>query len=186
MKPYVNNRKRANNKRAILLVVFLLLLAGLAFAGYRLNNRNSAKPANTESAGETINYAPGTDEEKAQTDKHKEDLANQQNQTPPPTGGDKKVMPIITDATQYEDKVEVRAYIPSLIENGGKCIYTFRKDSAQVIRTVDAQAGPQTTQCESIGILASEFPVKGTWVLTVSYSSASSNGSSDAQNVEVK
>lgn len=183
MKPYEHSKKRANKKRAVLLLALLILLTALAFAGYKYMNRNSAptKPATEEA----INYTPATEEEKAEADKRKEELANQQNQTPTPPGNQKTVTPIITDAGQYEDKVEVRAYIPGVLENGGKCTHTFKQGSAQVTRTVDAQAGPQTTQCEPIGIPVSEFPSRGTWVLTISYSSSSSTGTSEPQNVEV-
>ena len=186
MKPYVQNKKTAGRKRIVILLVAILLIGLLGFAAIKLLNRSSTKPASTENNGETINFSPATEEEKTQADKIKEDLANQQNQTPPPSGSQKSVTPIITDAGQYDDKVEIRAYIPNVLENGGKCTYTLKKDAEQITKTVGGMAGPQTTQCESIGVPVSEFPSKGTWTLTVSYLSASSSGSSEPWQVEIK
>ena len=187
MKPYLANKQRAGRKRtAILLVLMVTLLAAVIF-GVKAFVSRSDKTATTGNSGETINYAPATEEEKRQADQHKESLAKQQEeeQNQPPASGTKNVTPIITDAGQYGDKVEVRAYVPSVVESGGKCTFTFKKGSSQVKRTIDTIPGPQSTQCDTVTVPVSEFPSKGTWALTVSYASASSSGTSSTQNVGV-
>jgi hypothetical protein len=188
MKPYLaNSKRRVSHKRIVIfLVLIVTLLTAVIFGTKAFVSRND-KAATGDKPSETINYAPATEEEKRQTDQHKEDLAKQQEdeQNQQPSTNKKTVTPIITGAGQYEDKVEVRAYVPSIVESGGKCTFTFKKGSAQFTRTIDTMPGPQSTQCDAVTVPVSEFPSKGTWALTVSYVSTSSSGTSDTQNVEV-
>lgn len=187
MKPYIANKKRLNRKRAIILmtVLILVLLAAIGAQAYR--SRSTNQSTDNDTPAETINYGPATEEEKNQTEQHKDDITKQQEeeQNQNPTDNKIAVTPIITDASQYGDKVEVRAYVPAIVETGGKCTLAFKHGSNEITRSIDTLAGPQTTQCDTVTVPVSEFPSKGTWTLTVSYSSDASAGISAAQNVEV-
>ncbi len=189
MKPYLKN-KNYTKKRAIIIVAALIVLAIIGFGTAQVLRNRAADNADTESTDtvpqETIKYEPATGEEKQQTEQHKGNLVKEDSQPPTPAGSKKAVTPIITDASQYDDRIEVRSFIPSIVESGGTCTLTFKQGSAQILKTVEGAADATTTRCEPSMIPRSEFTSSGKWVLTITYTSAASSGTSDPWDVEVK
>lgn len=189
MKPYTKKRS-SQKKRAVIGVAILIALTALGFGASKIvMNRQANKDATGASdntSQEDINYAPATEEEKQQTDDHKEELAEQQGQTSAPSDTRENATPVITDAGQYDSHVEVRSFIPEIVEANGKCTMTFKQGTLQLVRTTDVLPSATTTICEPPKIPATEFPNTGKWVLTVSYDSPSSRGTSDPWEVEVK
>ena len=92
---------------------------------------------------------------------------------------------IINDASQYDSNVEVRSYVEGIVETNGTCTITFKKGSQLVTKTTEPLTNPTYTTCAAISVPVSEFPSKGTWQVTVDYSSTNHKGSA-TKNVEVK
>src|SRR5688572_5096934 len=109
------------------------LLIVLAAAGIFINksrNTDTAESPQTTNDNSGINYGPPTEEEKAQAEKHKEDLARQMAQGSQSSSSQKKqITPVITNASQSGQEITINAYIPGIFENGGTCTVTFTKGS---------------------------------------------------------
>lgn len=121
----------------------------------------------------TINMDPPTEEEKKAGDEQKDKIVYEQ-QNPPKATDTASI--VIVDASQYNNAVEVRAFINNRIDQDGTCTVTFTKGSATVTRTRTATPDASTSQCGLFSIPTGEFAGKGTWNLTVSYASGSAKG----------
>jgi hypothetical protein len=181
-------KDKAKNKKRTKRIVPLALAAVLVFVMlggfYVYRNRDNNEVAQTPNEPqETINFNPPTEEDKKAVDENKDRLTEKQDQqNNPPAGG--SVTPVIISASYSGDSVEVRAFVPGIVETGGKCTVTLTKDGDKVARTGDAVQNASTTDCVPIVIARNEFGSSGTWKVSVSYASAKSNGSSN-QNSEV-
>jgi hypothetical protein len=142
-----------------------------------------------------INYDPPTKQEKQAVDEHKEAIITTPQGEPEPSNnnsnGPREVSPFITIAQQFNDsqygnRVEVRAYIPEIIEFGGNCNFTFTKGSEHVTWKVEGQPDARTTVCDVAMVSRDKFPSAGTWSVVVAYESNTARGVSDAVDVEVQ
>ena len=171
----------SGHKRLLVTLAILMVFAGGSGAVWVAKNR-----ANTDSSPEarkpTINYTPGTATEKKETEDNKDRIVNEQQQTPASssdTGNKKTVTPIITSSTG-----SVRGSVNGIFEEGGTCTATFKKSDTTLTRTSAGFQNVSYTQCAPIAI-NDGFLSPGTWSVTLSYSSATAEGTSQSQTVEV-
>src|SRR3990167_7976609 len=154
-------------RRNMLLVALVLVLAvgGSAFAYTRLVDEESS--ATTGGAGSQpgyVNLDPPTEEEKQESEAHKQSLANDQGASTPTTpSGKKQVTPVITSASRSE----VNAYVSGVFEDGGTCTATATKDSQTITKDSTGFTNVSYTSCPPIQM---SLPA-GTWSVVVSYSS---------------
>lgn len=173
--------KNTKQRKAILLVLgaILLVLIGTGLFLYSNSLRNNDKTV------DGTNYTPPTQEEKDAGNTQKEtnlEREENKNQTTKSTASI-----FIVDANQYDDTVEVSAYTPTIIEDGGICKATFTNQSfSSVTGTSEGRRDAQTTQCNTIRIPRSSFGGNGTWSMTLTYESSSVSGSSNVTNVTIK
>lgn len=180
MKYRKKNRNIKLKKLAVLLICVTLVATGIvAYTNYR-------KKAEVPTAnGQTIIYAPATDEEKKNNDINKERIVANNNiqdtptQTPGSNTQKKSVTPIITNTSS-----SINAYIPGIFEEGGVCTASFTKASITKTKTSVGFQNVSYTQCSPI-VLENNFLSTGQWVVTVSYNSASASGASASQTIEV-
>src|SRR3989344_1757837 len=156
--------------RILVIVVTLLLSAGGAwvFNAY-------SKPDKTDGAtsnGSYINLSPATNEEKQETEAHKNELSQPPSSTPT-SNGKKQITPIITSATQDQ----VSAYVAGIFEDEGTCTATLTKGSKTVTKTSEGFKNVSYTSCAPINVSGS-VTEKGTWNVIVSYSSTTAQGTS--------
>lgn len=167
----------------MVLLGIIILTGAYAFG---LGPFNSSKTPDTSSDDPSltdrgVNLNPPTDKEKNETETHKDELVEGS------SGGSsdsnkKAVEPLITRA----DQTEVRAYVPGVVENGGTCTATLSKGSAVIVKTSEGVANSSVTNCRPINLAGTQFPQKGQWSLTVSYSSDTAAGKSQPTTVEVQ
>lgn len=174
------------NKRRFLVIGLILVV--LVVGGVFLFIRHSSRSADQTTPPDTgttdkINYEPATPEEKQQAADRKDEIVNQQNQPSPPPSTTATVTPTIVDASQYDQAVEVRAFV-SVVESNATCTIVFKHGSATVTKQVPAIPDASTTRCTNLSVPRSEFSAAGTWDVTVNYASAKSAGSATAK-VEV-
>lgn len=179
-------KTKKTNKTKILIAVFILLLVtGVVGVYSYVGQDNPAKPL---AAGE-INYSPPTGEEKAAGDKKKKELVEEQTNRekggPSSTTGKVKVNVIITDAAQYDNVIEVRAFTQNYYEDG-TCIIKFTKDTAVVSKSTPAYKDVSTTICTNPLIKRSEFGSSGDWNVAVEYVSQNAAGTSSTQTIRIK
>lgn len=181
----MKQKSRRNKKIFIVLSIAVIALLTLFFLEKRqIINLFGEDNSNTSTDG--INYDPPTDEEKQAGDQQKFENSKPEGTETPSSDGDKKsVNVIITDAGQYEDIIEVRAFMPSHYEDG-TCTITLRKDSHLITKETPAYKDVSTTICTNPLIKRSDLPTSGTWQVTVSYESEGGIGTSAPQDLEVK
>lgn len=168
-----------SNKTIILIiVVFLLVGGGIAFAISRSKKSDSTTPHSGNTSG--VNLNPPTAQELKQTDEHKKNLGNQNTPTTTTPSGKKQVNPVITNA----DEQEVNVNISGIFEEGGTCVATFSKDGKTVTKQSKGFGNVSYTSCEPIEIKGALST--GEWSVTVSYSSSAAEGVSSARTFMVR
>lgn len=176
--------KKLNKNSIIIAAVTLVILAG-GIALYLSNRTNNSEQVEaTPTAQEEINLNPPTEEDIKEAETHKEQLAQfSDNPSAPPENG--KVTPIITSWGQANEKVEVAARVPGVLEEGGTCTLTLKKDGVTRSATSQGIANVSEVSCGFIAIPRSSLTA-GEWSATVSYSSPKANGVSEAKTITVK
>ena len=134
-----------------------------------------------------VNYNPPTEQEQEAANEQKEAITKEQGQPSnpvpqpspnPQTGSKKAVKPYISRTGGGE----VAGFIPGIVENGGTCTATFTNGSNTVTKTSQGFANASTTNCTPISYTGSG--VQAGWSVTLTYSSNTSEGTSDASAVQ--
>lgn len=141
------------------------------------NNNSSAQQSNEP----IIDNTPATKQDQAGSDTAKDNHAAAQDKPTNTPSDTKKVTPIISRVdTASATTVEVNAFVSGVVEDSGQCTLVAKNGSATVTKTSPGQMNATTTTCASFIINKSEFPIQGTWNLTVSYSSSNAQGVSQS------
>lgn len=192
----MTNTKKSNKKKyylvflvailGVFLVLVVLEVVGATDFYQRTNSTNSLdsqsdnsvdtmEPANSRE----INYGPPSESDVTNADKNKENITDNE------TTIDKAEV-VIVDATQYDNEVEVRAFVPNVIEKG-ECTFTFMKDSLVVERKTNAFPDASSTPCISLDLTASDFSLKGIWDVAVKYKGTTTGIQGEANTtIEIK
>lgn len=178
--------KLVTMKKSLLIGIVLLVLAGgCGAAAYK--HYYPAKAAVIKK-NNLINYGPPTQQDKSDTQAHKEALANQyqQQNNSPPSNSKQIVTPVITNASEIGQQVTVNSYIDGIFENGGTCTATFTQGAIQIVRSDTAFANATTTNCPPFSLKSSEFSPTGRWQVIVTYNSDKASGTSQPLMFTVK
>lgn len=179
--------KKSNKKLLIIVICIVLVLGAGAIYLITRKSNNSSQPSTTTNQTETINLDPPTEADKQRVEDNKQRIIEDSNKTnSQATSGLKQVMPVITYAEQYKEQVEVGSYVGGVFEDGGTCTATFSQGSSSFTRSSTGVKGSNNVNCPMITAKASDFPSKGTWNVTLSYSSSTASGSSASKGFEVK
>lgn len=165
------------------IIIALLVLVALTVGVYMLliKNRDYAKDNNgTESPAY---LSPPTQLEQSAGDEVKQNQpdANDSDENIPKNKESTEV--VISDASQYGDVIEVRAFMPSVLQNGN-CTLTFSLDGDSFTINESAYADASSTICTSRDIDLSNFSKSGIWNLNVSFDSENYYGTAD-MSVEI-
>src|SRR3989344_4868137 len=106
------NKKHIKKNKKILAEIILLLVIAAVAIWLIFYNKKPTSPGQ-----DTASYTPATEQEKQETEKHKQVLANQQSQTPPPSGSLKNVTVVITEA----NSAGIKGYVSGVFEEDGTC-----------------------------------------------------------------
>lgn len=173
-----------NRHRIVMALLLVTLTASSLLIWRRIDTDSSI--IKTDDEGGIINMNPPTKQEKQAGNVRKQEidkeeaLINQQEKIEK-----KNVNVIITDAGQYAEDVEVRAFIPDHYQDG-TCTILFQKDSLSISKSSPAYRDISTTICTNPKIKRSEFSSSGEWKVTVSYESKDSKGASDPQSIIIE
>ncbi|MGI9027262.1 MAG: hypothetical protein ACR2FM_00225 [Candidatus Saccharimonadales bacterium] len=183
--------KNKKTKKVIILVAVVALILVLGAYYFLSNQNNSEKTAEDSDQSQQqpdINFDPPTPEDVQRTEANKEKIIqDKQNSTggQAPPSGKKSVKPTITYAGQYGDKVEAGAYVSGVFEEFGVCKAIFQKGSEIMNVQVEAVRGANSMDCPVMSVPVNELRQKGSWSVTVSYSSSTADGVSDSRQIEV-
>ena len=179
--------KRLSKKSLLIVLATTLVVAGGAFA---LLKTTPDKPVTATTGSDGINYGPATSAEKKEAEQNKKQVEQRvaiQNQAPGNNNSKQRtVQPVIVDANQYNEVIEVSAYVPGVVESGGTCTATLQSGDSRIIRAVPGVADATTTRCPIFSIKRSELPTGGSWKATVSYTSVAAAGTSEPRMFGVK
>lgn len=167
--------------------VIVLITIGSAFVLTRKNDAPSPNVA-TSTNDPVPTYTPPTAEDAERVESNKQKILDREESLRAAANqpdGKKLVKPVLTFAGQYGQDVETGAYV-DIFEEGGTCTATFTQGSEIVEKSAPAIRGARSVDCSGLSIDASQFKIKGTYIVVVSYDSATSNGKSDSRNIEVK
>lgn len=179
------------SKKYLFLGVLCLVVATiiLNFFIRHKNNSTSTKSDTKPERGAIINLNGPTANEQKSGDTAKDKALQKEmsrNQPSTPTAsGKSSVTPVVTYAGQYDQQVEVGAYVGSVFEDGGTCKLVLSKGSLTQSTQVTAVKGASSVDCPVMTISRSSLEA-GSWQATVTYTSSSSEGSSALRSVEVK
>lgn len=177
---YKNFKK--NKKFALILLLTLLVVVIAAVIYVFMNSR--MKTSGYED-GSGINYDPPTNEEKQAGDKQKDEtLQEEKARNNSENQSKKSASVIITDAGQYGDTIEVRAFIPDHYQDG-TCTILLTHGGYRVEKTTPAYRDASTTICTNPLIAKSEFAASGEWQVVVSFSSLNASGSSAPRAINI-
>ncbi len=178
----INNHKiNFKNKNAPLIILAVLVLTVVCVLVIFIYINRGARPDTTN----TVNYDKPTDSQVDAGNNIKQYSVDSSTVTDDTTPADKKTVSVfITDANQYGNIVEVRAYVNEVGSNGG-CSITMSKNGTIVTKEATVLAGASTSSCKTTDIPVSEFSSDGTWSTKVSYSSDSAIGESASIDVTV-
>lgn len=181
-----NNRVRLVST---VIVAVLLVGGGLAYwqrdtiSGWFNQSSESTDSDNSSSGSSDSNNSDMPDTDYDGTSSNNDSSSDGSSSSS--SDGIKQANVIINDASQYDSNVEVRSYVEGVVESNGTCTVTFKKGNQSVTKTTELLTNPSYTTCATVSVPVSEFPSKGTWQVTVDYSSATYKGSA-TKNVEVK
>lgn len=181
----INKQPASNNKKRTLVISITGLIAAAAAVGVWWYFLRPSVLSTTMRPVNSVDYSGPTQDEQKAGDTQKEENQNREKIDTQPQATTATV--VITDASQYDSSIEVRAYIPNIYTSEGTCTATFTKAGA---KTVTVSGTPfkdaTTTQCGAMDVSRSAFAAAGTWSVTVSYKSSTATGSSEARNIEIK
>lgn len=164
-------------------VLLILLICGVFLWAQSRQLTNTTQDSPTE---ETINYQSATQEEKKETDSHKESIVEQDKSRSAASDSDySDIAVFITSAKQNSSNlaVEVRGYANTFADKG-KCILTLTKGSSRVETSVTAVQNVSTMSCPKLSIDRSKLS-PGSWEAKLTYTSTTGQGST-IQNIELK
>ena len=173
---------KTSPSKLLLIIISILLVVALSFLLiYRkLINNNSASISDSSNPVNVANYNPPTDAEKASGDQQKQIISDSVTQNN--LSDTAKV--VIVDSSQYENQIEVRAFVSNVIADG-KCIVTFENKGKTLVKETLAYADASTSVCTNITVPRSEFSNSGIWQVIVRYISPKVTGQT-LSTVEVK
>ncbi len=181
----LKNKKNNSKKILVIVAVFLcivgLLAGGLLFARSTRNRTITTNMPDTQQGEEILNLDPPTEEDKQVVDETKARIVSQDEA---PVNNNPNVTVTITDATQYDNIIEVRGFA-NIVEEGATCTVTLEKGTNVIRKKVSAFADATVTGCSVAEIARSEFAEGGTWKVTLSYTSTARSGTATS-SVEVK
>lgn len=177
--------------RKTLIIAGLIVLASAGSGGALYLRKAKDNPVTTQSTDQSSDREepqfPGpTDEEKQAADQHKDELVKQQEAESKPQTGQKAVTPIVTSVNQNGQEIFASGFVPGIFEDGGTCVFTFKKGGHQVVRNVQAFANASTTNCANVTVPRGEFAEPGAWELIISYGSPKAKGDSQAKQFQVQ
>lgn len=181
-------KRRYHNKNILIATsaVFAIVVVGGFYYAKIYKSNNSSVPADqTSQLDGEINLSPPTEEEKLAADEAKQKIVSQEEQNSSNATESKQVTPVISSYGYIDNAIFVSAFIPGIYEEGGICTLSLSKGSTSITRQTSGTKDATTTRCQNFSVPYEEGLSSGAWSASISYSSATANGSSDTVNIEV-
>ena len=166
--------KFMNKKLLLILAIPAALLVSVSFVVYSMNNDNSEQTQD-ENTIENI-----VEENSASSDPTLVPEAKKQNEDESDNVDQESPEIIVVDSSQYEDEVEIRAYIGNYVRDG-ECTFIFSYENNSFEISTPARADASTTQCGSAIVPLSRFSNQGTWQVDILYEAGSISAKTESE-----
>jgi len=188
--------QKSNSSRKIILlfIVFTLLIGGFVYGIVAKNkdlwpfmaNKSNSPTSESNSATDSINYNPPTDQEIQEGQDAKKRIIESSEEDETSSVSTKTTVGVgVAFADIVDGKLEIRAFTPNIIEGDGLCTAELKKDGATVTESSLAFIDSTTSQCRPIYISVDRFQSEGVWSLIVSYESETSIGESPSMEINI-
>lgn len=174
-------RKPGPKKKLISVVLIMAVLAaGAYYFRFAKSGPVSQEEQDIPAQQETVEYAPATQDEISSSDDNK----SQEVKPPQDNTGSGSVNNNLPITITSVDSPVIRAQVGGVVEDGGTCTATYKKNGVIYQKTSSGLSNVSYTQCSAIrpdsGVLSS-----GEWSVIVTYKSGSGSGSSSEFKVRV-
>lgn len=185
---YSNKNTKTNKKRlfSVVFVMIVVVLGGVfGYKYYSKINKGGSDytPPTQEEKQSGDDIKPNVVKRQEQEESQKKDNPEQSSSQQPANSSSATV--VITDAGQYDNVIEVRAFISDRYQDG-TCKISLIKDNLTVSKTTEAYKDATTTICTNPLFDRSEFKQVGNWQVVVEYNSQNYSGKSSPQTVIIK
>lgn len=184
-------RFNKNKKPLVLTLVIVAVVILIGYFAFAYISKAAWPFASTSSSDTSETYSPPTEQEVTDSQDAKKNNAGQEQQEGNSQEQEQSQAKPVSVAIAYagfdetENAIDIRAFIPDVIEGNGTCTATLILNGQVVTKSSKGFIDSTTSQCEPILIPVNEFPATGTWDLTVSYASSGYKGTSSSMKVEV-
>jgi hypothetical protein len=105
---------------------------------------------------------------------------------PPPAGSTPSTVDVVQTWVAFDaaSGVSAAGYVAQTVEQGGSCTLTLTRDGSEVTASAPGTPNVSSVACGGLTVPADRL-TPGTWTSVLSYSSATSTGTSGAMEVEV-
>lgn len=174
----LRKKQMPNKARLTILVIAFVIIFAVALALYMgYGQRNDQEDARLPG----VSYSPATDQDQESADEQKSSFTDkEENASDNPT---QKVSVFITYAAQVSDTIEVNAYTDYYAD--GTCLIEFVNGDVSVKKETPAYKDASTSICTNPVISRSEFPVSGTWHVSVTFKSEHASGTSESKDITI-
>ena len=178
MKLKNKNTHLSKVKLILIVVIFLVILAGGIVAAYTVNKANNTaneqnKTNKTSPGG--VNYGDPTNEQKQSGIDLKGNTQNDQPAVTKPGEPINVVMTALNPPTSTNPSLQIRVRIDTLTSNG-ICTLTLTKGRTVITKQSGIQAGPTTSTCQGFDVAGSELS-SGSWNAALKVASNNQEGS---------
>lgn len=193
--------RRQRERRGFLLPVLILclIIAGLAFWGYksgwftRKNNNEETVVADTKNinTAELGNDVENKSSESGETDygssfKNQAEAASKEKEVAKNDAGLKIAEVYVSGGYDVQNsQVYASGVITNVVNNTGTCTYTFTNGSETIVETSEVLPSPKETVCASVNLDRSRF-ANGSWSVTLNFNSEYAEGTSDATTFTIQ
>lgn len=180
-----------DKNKVILLIAASVLIVAVGYLVYAWNSSNPPfSSRKSYSPGEYIVNKERSDSEKEVTKRIDEnpEAKTQNSQTDKPIApsvdektGLQAVNVLLTNTGIFNGTVSASGMVTDAIEDGGTCTFIFKNGTSKVEKTSKTMQNSTSTSCETVSFSSEELPTDGTWRVQISYSSPTSEGSSNTK-----
>jgi hypothetical protein len=186
----IRKTKILMSRKMVIIVSTIILSIAILFIGLEATGVthvfNQSKANNTGTNINSVDYGGATDEQKSAGEQIKAESTDPTNTKNTNNSSDKKTMSVvITDASQYNNIVEVRSYANEIGANS-YCIVQFQKGDVIITKKTDTLTNAVNSSCKTVDVPTSEFTSDGVWVVKITYTSDTATGKSDSINIDIK
>ena len=195
-----SRRQREHRGFWLPVLILCLIIAGVAFWGYKsgwfnkkTDNNNETIVADTKNinTAELGNNVENTSTESGETDygssfKNQAEAASKEKDVAKNDAG-LKIAEVYANGgfDPQNDEVYASGVVTNVVNNTGTCTYTFTNGSETITETSEVLPSPKETVCASVNLDRSRF-ANGSWSVTLNFKSDYAEGTSDATTFTIQ